>query len=189
MDKLQLRKHFRRQLLLQPEAQRQTKSQQIWQYLQTLPAYHNAAVVFAYVALPYEVQTLPMIRAMLHACKTVVVPRVASENTLELFAIASEAQLRPGVYGILEPEPDPQRAVAVCDLELALIPGIAFSLVGHRLGQGAGYFDRFLEQLAAPAWGLAYAFQLCEQLPVEAHDRGVQGVITEKGITEVGVTP
>ena len=66
------------------------------------------------------------------------------------------------------------------DLDLVLVPGLAFDRRGHRLGHGHGYFDRFLARVpkATSTVGLAYRFQLLDRLPAATHDRAVQTILT-----------
>ncbi len=66
------------------------------------------------------------------------------------------------------------------EVDLVLVPGLAFDRTGHRLGHGQGYFDRFLARLprSTPTVGLAYRFQLLDRLPRAAHDHPVQAVLT-----------
>jgi len=74
------------------------------------------------------------------------------------------------------------------DLDLALVPGLAFDPRGRRLGRGSGFYDRLLSQLAPSAriYGVAFAFQVLPALPNEPHDLAVQAVVTELGVEREG---
>lgn len=89
-------------------------------------------------------------------------------------------ELAPGAFGVPEPVPSARRPVPVRELDLVLVPGLAFDRRGHRLGHGHGYFDRFLARLpkTTPVIGLAFKFQLLERLPSDPHDRAVHTVLT-----------
>jgi 5-formyltetrahydrofolate cyclo-ligase len=83
-------------------------------------------------------------------------------------------------YGLYEPQEEQQRPIPPQEVDLAILPGVAFDLRGYRLGYGGGYFDRFLDSLRpdCPKIALAYDFQVVTQLPVEEHDTKVDIIIT-----------
>jgi len=88
--------------------------------------------------------------------------------------------LVPGAYGIPEPR-DNANVLRAQDLDLIVVPGVAFDRAGNRLGRGAGYYDRFLSLLPSttPCVGLGYDFQVVSSLPnLEPHDRRVTVVLT-----------
>ncbi|KAF5029345.1 5-formyltetrahydrofolate cyclo-ligase [anaerobic digester metagenome] len=122
-------------------------------------------------------------------------PASNCDNEMCLAPCACAADLKPGRYGIAEP--DPTRCPAI-DMNaepgsassfapgLAVIPGVAFDRQGNRLGHGAGYYDRFLAHPAMARTalvGLAYAFQIVPALPVAPWDRPVHALCTEEGLT------
>ena len=97
---------------------------------------------------------------------------------MEFYAIRSMEELRPGAYGILEP--GIRRKIKITKKTLCIVPGLAFTRDGKRLGKGGGYYDRYLA--AHPGlrtMGLTYRCLLQERIPCEAHDRPVDVVITE----------
>jgi 5-formyltetrahydrofolate cyclo-ligase len=117
----------------------------------------------------------------------VVWPRVAAPARLA-FHSGVFSELRPGFRGIAEPPPDAP-AVAWEDIDLALIPGLAFTADGQRLGQGGGFYDRLLGTAPRPfALGIAYAAQVLADLPAEAHDQPVDRAVTEQGFVTGGDT-
>ena len=114
-----------------------------------------------------------------------VLPRVIPGTTvLECRTFRSESDLAPGSFGILEPNPECCALVEPGELDIAIIPGCAFSASGQRLGQGGGYYDRFLARPDFRAYtiGVCFECQFFDQLPTEAHDRPVDCVITEDGV-------
>lgn len=171
-----------RQLRQQQEASRRRKSEAIWRKLRRLTAFRRAKVVLCYVALPYEVQTRGMIERMLAAGKRVVVPVVRrSTRRLWLSEVRDPAaDLAPGAFQVPEPVRGARRPVPAREVDLAIVPGLAFDRRGHRLGHGLGFFDRFLARLpeSVPTIGLAYRFQLLAALPVLQHDRAVRTVLS-----------
>ena len=87
--------------------------------------------------------------------------------------------VRESTYGIAEPHFDPDKALALKDIDTVIVPGLAFDRNHHRLGRGKGYYDRFLSILPkrVTTVGLAFDFQLTESLPTEAHDMRLQQII------------
>ncbi|HYE05143.1 MAG TPA: 5-formyltetrahydrofolate cyclo-ligase [Planctomycetota bacterium] len=106
----------------------------------------------------------------------VLVPRVAAPGILAWHVIAPDTPLVVGAYGIREPAP----ATLACALPagvVVLVPGVGFGADGRRLGQGGGYYDRVLAQPGLRSIGVGFACQRRDDLPVEAHDRAVDGVV------------
>lgn len=182
MTKGHLRKTLMRRLKQQEEDERRRGSDTIRRKVFRLAAFRQATSVCCYVALPYEVQTLRMIEGMLVSNKRVVVPiaQVGTKRLLLSELRNPHTELAPGAHGVLEPLPKHRRAVSMDELDLVLVPGLAFDRKGHRLGHGHGYFDRFLARLpdSVPTVGLAFRFQLFDHLPVAAHDHPVQRVLS-----------
>lgn len=157
----------------------------IWR-LEGLPIFQRALVIQTYVALPHEVNTHALIRRLLQAGKQVAVPKIESANALRQFFIANFSELAPGAYGILEPPSDSGRVASwnQFDLDLVLVPGLAFDRSGHRLGAGKGYYDRFLAPIAAPKIALAFAFQIVDEIPIAAHDQLMDMIVTEEEVID-----
>ena len=182
MTKGQLRTKLLRQLQQQKEDDRRRSSEAIRRKVFRLTAFRRARIVCCYVALPYEVQTWRMIEDMIENGKRVVVP-VSASRTRRLWLSEVRdpaAELGRGAHGVWEPRPGAGRPVPMRDVDLVLVPGVAFDRRGHRLGHGLGYFDRFLSRLpkTIPTVGLAYRCQLLDRLPVASHDHAVQTVLT-----------
>jgi 5-formyltetrahydrofolate cyclo-ligase len=110
-------------------------------------------------------------------------PRV-TEDRLDLFRVTSLHELRPGAWGIREPSPDLAHAVAPGEIDLILVPGVAFTRDGARLGRGGGFYDRLLSWLPRHSCkvGVCFDSQLVPELPMEPHDQSVDFVATERGI-------
>ena len=182
MTKAQVRTTLLRRLQQQKEDDRRRCSAAIWRKVYRLEAFRRATRICCYVALPYEVQTWRMIEQMLSKGKRVAVPVVRPRTKrLWLSEIRDPAaELARGAFGVWEPLPSARRPVRVRDLDLVLVPGLAFDRRGRRLGHGHGYFDRFLARLpkTIPTVGLAFRFQLLDRLPVAPHDYAVQTVLT-----------
>ena len=140
-------------------------------------------VLAVYLASPDEINIDPYIEHMLHAGVEVVAPRWNGE-TYELAKVKglSDADLRRGPMSILEPaEAD---IVKPSDVEVWIVPGLAFTKDGKRLGYGGGWYDRFLASApkGAVKIGVAYSFQIVDDLPAEPHDIQLTDVV--KGDTK-----
>lgn len=114
-----------------------------------------------------------------------VAPRIDPSGELHLHALSGP--LRRHRFGPLEPLPEAPR-VDPTEVDLALVPGLAFSPTGGRLGYGGGYYDRLLPQLpgGAPRIGVTLEALLLEELPSEAHDARVTFLLSEAGLRPVG---
>ncbi len=110
--------------------------------------------------------------------KIICYPRIVDRN-LEVRVVRSLDQLKPAAFGLREPDPERTERIDPDQLDLVIVPGLAFTAQGDRLGRGAGYYDRFLATLA-PRVGtvaLAFACQMRERLPIEPHDWRVGAVL------------
>jgi 5-formyltetrahydrofolate cyclo-ligase len=141
-------------------------------------AFQRAGCVLAYLATPSEVQTGGLLRAA--APRRVCVPAVVGSD-LVLRALAPGARLVRGVLGIREPAE--AMAVDPAEVDLALVPGVAFDRAGHRLGRGGGYYDRLLPRLTrATTCGLAFREQVLPALDPAPWDVALDYVCTEDGL-------
>lgn len=141
-----------------------------------------AQTIHFYLATPSEVQTEEMIREALRMKKRVVVPVVQPEkNSLTLSELIDfhPSQLQPGPYGISEPRPEYQRKVDPKEVDLWVVPGVAFDATGNRLGFGGGYYDRLLSRVKGKKIGVAFEFQVVDRLPIEQTDHPVDLILTE----------
>jgi 5-formyltetrahydrofolate cyclo-ligase len=152
-----------------------------------LPEYAAARTVLHYVDVRSEVRTRLSLPAALARGKRIVVPYCAT-GELGLFRLESLAELAVGTYGIQEPRADlrdlPGKRVRPEEMDLLMVPGVAFDRQGARLGHGLGYYDRLLRQARPDATlvGLAFECQLFEHVPTQPHDIFMDKVITEKAV-------
>ncbi len=171
------------------ENERREKSRRIHALLWNLPAFLEAGVVGMYVHFRSEVETTGLIREALARNKTVVVPRTETAScSLDFYAITDlEEDLRPGAFGILEPDPDGARLIDPMEIDMVLLPGSVFDPSGGRLGYGGGYYDRFLADHARRATrvGLAFEAQVVERVPLLAHDQVLEYLVTEDRVVSI----
>ncbi|MDP3938541.1 MAG: 5-formyltetrahydrofolate cyclo-ligase [Deltaproteobacteria bacterium] len=145
-----------------------------------LPVWTRAKVVALYAPIRGEADLLPLVELARAEGKRVVFPRArAAARALEFLEIESAGQLHPGAYGVPEPPDEAGRRVPFPAVELLVLPGLAFDPEGRRLGFGGGYYDRLLAEGGPITIGIAFEMQMRTRLPDEAHDRGVEIVVTE----------
>lgn len=185
-----VKQDLRRQLLRRrgaiDQSDRAAAAAAVQQWVMETAEWQTAATVLAYAASGSELVTGPLLTAALAAGKRLTLPRVDEDGDLSLHAVADPAHLVPGFRDILEPSPGLLR-VGVGEVDLALVPGVGFDRRGGRLGYGGGFYDRLLADHGwrCPIWGLAFACQIVDRLPLEGHDRRVAAVVTEAGFLHV----
>jgi 5-formyltetrahydrofolate cyclo-ligase len=147
-------------------------------------AWREAKVVCAFLPLPSEPRIAPLWERK--SGPQFCFPRVRGEG-VELIRIDDCERLARADWKLAGPEFDAAPIVAPNSVDLYLVPGLAFTRDGRRLGRGGGYYDRLLAQHArgSIALGVCFAIQLIDILPIESHDQQVDAVVTERGITSV----
>ena len=141
-----------------------------------LPTFKEAAIVLLYHSMKDEVNTHSFIDKWSKQ-KRIILPVVVGE-VLELRVYTGSHDLKAGPYGILEPIGKLFSDYA--SIDFAVIPGVAFDLIGHRLGHGKGYYDKLLPQLTtAVKAGLCFPFQIVEEVPTEPFDILMDAIITK----------
>lgn len=151
-----------------------------------LPEYAAAKTVMFYVDVRTEVQTRDFLAVALTHGKKIIVPYCV-DGELELFWLQNMDELSIGMYKILEPKAElrqlPEKKVQAQDLDLIMVPGVAFDKTGARMGHGFGYYDKLLEhaRLDAPLVALAFECQLFPEIPTASHDIFMDRILTETG--------
>jgi 5-formyltetrahydrofolate cyclo-ligase len=163
------------------------KSTAITKRLCSLVQYANAGVVMAYMSFRNEVSTDAFIDRCISDGKRVIIPKVRRipEPALLLYEIKDpKLDVVKGFMGIPEPEASRLERVDPAEIDIAVIPGVAFDENKNRLGYGAGYYDRFLPALRPDCLkvGIAYEMQMTDNVFAEAHDIPMDMVITEERI-------
>lgn len=144
--------------------------------------YNESKVIFSYIGFGSEIDTEIIIKDALNKGKTVCVPKVKGKDML-LIKINSLNNLIRSNYGILEPSEN-ESNMNIKDLDLIIMPGVAFDKFKNRIGYGGGYYDRLLcsSNVNINKVVLAYDFQVLEHISTEEHDIKVDKIITEKRI-------
>ncbi len=181
--KKSLREFTEKVLLSQNLADRAARSRLIREKLWRLPEFIKSELILFYVSRAEEVDTHVMIEQALADGKKVAVPcSDLKSHELSFFQIQDlKRNLRPGIFGILEPDPQRTQPVAPHQADLVVVPGVVFDRDNNRIGHGAGFFDRFLKEIRhdTPIIALAFSFQMVEKLPQEKHDVPMDLVITD----------
>ncbi len=151
------------------------------EHLLNWPEFMKAGTVGCYASMRFEIDTAPVLSAILMAGKTLALPRTLEKGVMEFRRVLDPASLRPGRWDIMEPGKEAQ-LIPPEDLSLLLIPALAVDREGHRLGQGGGYYDRFLPQTCCPLAALVLSRQVVPAVPCDERDYLVQWIITGKGI-------
>lgn len=163
-------------------------SQTICEQFTQLPEYKSAKCVMYYVDVRTEVRTRNYLATALQHGKKIVVPYCLESGDLELFWLQSMDDLSLGMYRILEPRPELRAIEArrphVTELDLIMVPGVAFDKTGSRMGHGKGYYDKLLEHARpdTPLVALAFECQMFPEIPVLSHDIAMDKIITETAI-------
>lgn len=149
-----------------------------------LEAYQSAGCVMWYVDVRSEVRTRHALPETLEGGKRIVIPYCV-DGELELFHLQSMDELETGMYRILEPRAELREVAAkrvdVKELDLILVPGVAFDARGGRTGHGKGYYDKLLENAKpeTPLISLAFECQMFDEIPMQDHDIYMDKVVTE----------
>ena len=153
------------------------KSKTIQEFVIKSKEFESAKVVGTYYALGSEVTTELIIKRAKILGKKIALPRV-EEDKITFYELSSTKSLIRGRFGILEPQPYEQ----MNDIDILIVPGIAFDKKGNRLGYGMGFYDRLLSCKRTFSIGLAYSFQLLENLPHDKYDKRLDAIASEDGI-------
>lgn len=165
---------------LSPEI-RSEQSRLIAQSIIKMPQFIAAETVFVYLARPFEADTAEIIEAALKSGKRVAAPRV-NGGEMGFYYFDNATALVPGAFSI--PEPPPDRPAVPKPGDFMAVPALLFSQSCLRLGNGGGYYDRYLEQHGDSLYtvGLSLSPQLKSDLPALSHDKALNAVATPNQI-------
>ena len=185
-EKQQLRAVMRARERQLSDRYRRESDQAIAAHLTAMPEYQAAGTIFCFVGTPHEIDTRPILENALAAGKRLCVPLCTGPGMMELRQTTTLSQLTPGAYGIPEP-PEDAPTVSVDETDFAILPCLTCNHLGHRLGQGQGYYDRFLAHYRSGAVLLCREKLIREEIPLEPHDYPIPWVLTERGLYEDGI--
>ena len=158
--------------------EKKARDRSICERLKRLSVFKNAHNILSYMPIHGEVDLHTLFSGKYHS-KKLVLPRVKDSTTLDLHEVEDPSNLKPGKFRIPEPG-NHHPKMAPDKIDLVLVPGIVFSQNGHRIGYGKGFYDRLLKKTICPKIGIAYEFQMVENISGEPHDIPMDMIVTEK---------
>ena len=174
-DKRTIRKAVRAEIARLTDTEKSELSAQIFSKIAELQEVRQASVVALFASLPDEPQTTAIIE-QLSRSKRIVLPRIEGEE-MEFYDISEG--LREGAFGIMEPVAT--TPIEPSEIDVMIVPGVAFTRDGSRCGRGKGFYDKYLSRRGFRAYtiGICYPCQIVEVLPCEEHDVTMNLVISE----------
>jgi 5-formyltetrahydrofolate cyclo-ligase len=186
--KKELRQRLRAVLASIGPEQRHSRSNQACRLLTEQPEYRRAEVLMVFLSLPTEVETVGLVLQAWEDRKRVLAPQVSWEQRrmipVEIHSLAQDvAQPAAEPFQPVEGTPFPVEYI-----DLVIVPGLAFDLLGNRLGRGRGFYDRFLAlpDLQAVSCGLAFEDQVVPTLPIGPGDMQVDMLVTDQKVRRFG---
>ncbi|MGC8852826.1 MAG: 5-formyltetrahydrofolate cyclo-ligase [Hydrogenobacter sp.] len=183
LKKSELRREFLNKRDNISEEERSIYSERIKAKIKNLKEFKEAKSVLLYCPIRKEPDLTSLIWESLASKKLVLLPKVEGQE-LKLYSITSQEDIKPGAFCI--PEPVGGKEFPPHDVELAIVPGVVFDRRGYRIGFGRGYYDRLLQKIVGVKMGVAYSFQVVEELPTDEWDQPVDVLVTESYILKGG---
>ena len=176
-QKKRLRKQIKEEKNRQSKERLLTISSALLKQIEEHPRFIAARTILMYHSLGDEVQTHAFVEKW-HTSKKILLP-IVQGDILILRHYKGKDSMQVGAFGI--EEPIGEEFTNYDEIELGIIPGIAFDRQGNRLGRGKGYYDKLLPLLHSYNMGICYRFQALEEIPAEPFDRSMNEVWTEEG--------
>ena len=166
-EKKRLRQTLRNKFKEQNRAEIERQNRIIEEKLVSLSVYRDSRAVMFYWSMPGEVDTKNLIRKTEEMKKIIALPVIGDENGMCPYQFTAMSRMVEGPFGMLQPDANSCLPIDAKDLDIVIVPGVAFDKQGRRLGRGKGYYDRFLGRLSARTCkiGLAFNFQFLDILP------------------------
>lgn len=163
-----------------------TISEKICENILALDEYKKSDIVYMYAAVRNEIDLLPLLDIMHSDNKIVVFPKVHTKTDMDFYVVKNIGDLEKGSMGIKEPKAGLINAKALYNerkyIGMMLVPGLAFSENGKRLGMGAGYYDRYIannRKNIDVLVGVCGKYQMVNRIPVDEYDINMDIVVTE----------
>ena len=175
-NKSTLRREVRAKIATLSATDKEALSTQIFSKISKLEEVEKASVVALFASLPDEPQTASIIE-QLAPRKRIVLPRIEGEE-MEFYDISEG--LHEGAFGIMEPSA--AEPVSPSDIDVMIVPGVAFTADGFRLGRGKGFYDKYLSRNGFHAYtiGVCYPCQIVDTIPSEPHDKAIELVVSSE---------
>lgn len=179
MDKPTVRKEMIKKRLELDVFSYMSKSNLILSYLENMKCFKQAKTIGIYISMKQEVNTIDFINKWCNN-KAICVPRVTGKS-IEFFHIHSLEEVKEGTFGVLEPVSNQQ--VSPSEIDLLVIPMLAYDDNYHRIGYGGGYYDRYLQEYYGSKVGIAFSFQKIAFIDIEEHDISLDVILNENSST------
>lgn len=176
MEKNEIRRKIKALRSMMLDTEKRCAAEEVFAHLEKTAAFLMADHILMYHSLPDELSTHLFLEKW-HDKKHFYLPRVNGVN-LEILPY-DESRLELGSFHIEEPTGD--NVVSPDEIELIIVPGVAYDRKGNRLGRGKGFYDRLLKTTKATKVGIGYEFQLVDAIPTEPHDVKMNIIITQSG--------
>lgn len=163
-----------------------TSSNKIIETIMELPEFKSSKNIMLYLSFNNEVNTYPLVKWCLDNNKIVIAPYcIQHSKEIVPYRITNlSTDLVKSDFGVMEPKKDLLEKINIEDIDLILVPAVAFDQHCNRIGFGAGYYDRFLcnKPKHTPAIGIAYDYQIIDKIPTDEYDVPLDFIITEKRV-------
>lgn len=177
MEKNEIRRKIKAMRSMLLESEKKSAADEVFRHLEQTVAFMLASKILMYHSLPDELPTREFLKKWKDK-KDFYLPRVNGVN-LEILPY-NESRLELGAFHI--EEPTGEDTVDAAEMELIIVPAVAYDRRGNRLGRGKGFYDRLLATTKATKIGIAYEFQIFDEIPSETHDIPMDYVITQRSV-------
>lgn len=181
MNKSILRQSFRAKRAAFGEELINTASEAACRNIEKLKEFSGADTVLLYYPIKNEISPLPLLEIAKAGKKQIAFPVCEDNGTLTFRAVSTLNELKKSKFGLLEPAKEAKIA-EITEKTLCIVPALAFSSDGYRLGYGKGFYDKFLQDFAGISAGICYSQLVLDTLPTESHDKRVDILITESEV-------
>lgn len=185
--KQQLRKALRKQRREQDKEVAAIASKNICGKIIELDRFNDSDTILAYMCSKGEVDVGELVSHARTCGKRIAFPLCVDDGGLRLLVPNTPASFKIGAYGILEPDESDSIEIDVSQIDMIIVPAVAFTRNGQRLGQGGGYYDRLLQKSDAYTIGVGFDFQLLDYLPLEEHDRSLDCIVTPTELLAINI--
>jgi 5-formyltetrahydrofolate cyclo-ligase len=164
------------------------RSIRITEKLTSLERFKESKIIMAYMDFKNEVMTGLLTEHCLKLEKTLAFPLIESFQGIKKICAYEpndhKNALKLGAFGILEPVRQLSRKIDPKEIDMVVVPGVAFDTKGYRIGYGAGYYDVFLKEVKDECFkvGIAFELQVVENIPKEEHDVSLDAIVTESRV-------
>ncbi|MFH1519760.1 MAG: 5-formyltetrahydrofolate cyclo-ligase [Candidatus Omnitrophota bacterium] len=183
-EKQEIRQKLLKRLLSLTKDEIKRRSKNVADRLSELPVYKEAKAIMVYYPLPGEVDILDKIREDIGSKRFCFPVMDLEAKNLRIFESTNlDTDLCLGPWGVMQPDTKRTKEVDIRDIDVVIVPGLAFDRQNNRLGRGAGFYDRFLRNINPPTKkvGIAFEFQILENLPINLPwDQKVDTVVSER---------